>query len=95
MVFQHDNIMVIYVIIFTPLASVWHIQGHVLHLYIMGNADVHWPCSGPILQIKNDKQNDVVDDNAGETAMTDITIAFDNEAVKASIEEDEGNHLWR
>jgi hypothetical protein len=53
----------------------------------------NWPPRST--KIKNGKQNDVVDDNAGETATTDITIAFDNEAVKASVEEDEGNHLWR
>jgi len=30
--------MVIDVVVFTPSAPVWHIQGHLLHVYIMGDA---------------------------------------------------------
>ena len=43
---------------------------------------------------KNGKQNDLDDEDAGATATTDVTIAVDNDAVTASIEGDEGNHLW-
>jgi hypothetical protein len=46
MYFRHDNIMDIDVIVFTPLAPVWHIQGHALYLYIMGDATMPW--FGPI-----------------------------------------------
>ena len=38
--------MVIDVIVFTPLAPVSHIQGHSLHIYIMGDTTVPW--FGPI-----------------------------------------------
>jgi hypothetical protein len=34
------------VVVFTLLAPVWHIQGHALHLYIMGDANLPW--FGPI-----------------------------------------------
>ncbi len=34
------------VIVFTLSAPVWHIQGHALHLYIMGDPKVPW--FGPI-----------------------------------------------
>jgi hypothetical protein len=44
---------------------------------------------------KNGFQNDVDDDNAGATAMTDVTIAVYNNAATASVEGDKGNHLWR
>jgi hypothetical protein len=44
--FGHDFIMDIDVVVFTFLAFVWHIQGHALHLYIMGDATVPW--FGPI-----------------------------------------------
>jgi len=30
------------VLVFTPLAPAWHIQGHALHLYIMGDTTVPW-----------------------------------------------------
>jgi hypothetical protein len=30
------------VIVFTPSAPVWHIQGHVLYLYIMGDCALVW-----------------------------------------------------
>ena len=30
------------VVVFTSLAPVWHIQGHALHLYIMGDSKVPW-----------------------------------------------------
>jgi hypothetical protein len=39
-------------------------------------------------------QNDLDDDDAGATATTDVTIAVDNDAVPASVEGDEGTHLW-
>ncbi len=34
------------VVVFTPSAPVWHIQGYALHLYIMGDSKVPW--FGPI-----------------------------------------------
>jgi hypothetical protein len=34
------------VVVFTPSAPIWHIQGHTLHLYIMGDSKVPW--FGPI-----------------------------------------------
>jgi hypothetical protein len=34
------------VVVFTPLAPVWHMQGHALYLYIMGATAVPW--FGPI-----------------------------------------------
>ena len=37
------------VVVFTLLAPVWHIQGHSLYLYIMGDATVPW--FGPIIPI--------------------------------------------
>ena len=43
---------------------------------------------------KNGKRNDVDDDDTGATATTDVTITVDNDAATASVEEDEGNHLW-
>jgi hypothetical protein len=43
---------------------------------------------------KNGKQNDMDDEDAGATATTDVTIAIDNDAATASVEGDEGNHLW-
>jgi hypothetical protein len=43
---------------------------------------------------KNSYRNDLDDDNAGATATTDVTIAVDNDAATASVEGDEGNHLW-
>jgi hypothetical protein len=43
---------------------------------------------------KNGKQNDLDDEDAGATATTDVTIAIDNDAATASVEGDEGNHLW-
>ena len=46
MVFLTDVIMDIDVMVVTRSAPVWLIQGHVLHLYIMSNADVPW--FGPI-----------------------------------------------
>ena len=30
------------VVVFTPSAPVWHIQGHALHLYITGDSKVPW-----------------------------------------------------
>jgi hypothetical protein len=36
----------------------------------------------------------VDDDKVGATAMTDVTIAIDNNTATATIEDDEGNHLW-
>ncbi len=44
--FRHTDIMDIDVVVFTPSASLWHIQGHALHPYIMGDATVPW--FGPI-----------------------------------------------
>ncbi len=41
--------MVIDVVVFTLSAPVRHIQGHALHLYIMGDATVPW--FGPISPI--------------------------------------------
>jgi len=41
--------MVIDVIVFTPPAPVSHIQGHSLHIYIMGNATVPWFGSIPLI----------------------------------------------
>jgi len=35
------------------------------------------------------------DDDVGATATMDVTIAVDNDAVTASVKEDEGKHLWR
>ena len=63
----------------------------------MGDTTVPW--FGPIFLIdrkehKNSKQNDLDDEDAGTTAMTDVTIAVDNDAATASVEGDEGNHLW-
>jgi hypothetical protein len=46
MVSTTAGIMDIDVILVTLSAPVWNIQGHVLHLYIMSNADVPW--FGPI-----------------------------------------------
>ncbi len=43
---------------------------------------------------KNGKRNDLVDEDAGATATTDVTIAVNNDAATASVEGDEGNHLW-
>jgi hypothetical protein len=43
---------------------------------------------------KNGKRNDLDDEDAGATATTDVTIAVDNNAATASVEGDEGNHLW-
>ena len=85
------------IIIFTPSAPVWHIQGHMLHLYIMGDATVPW--FGPIPSIGHQGTqkrliNDLDDDNADATATTDVTIAVNNDAATASVKEDEGNHLW-
>ena len=44
---------------------------------------------------KNGYQNDLDDDDVGGTGTTDVTIAVNNNTATASIEEDEGNHLWR
>jgi hypothetical protein len=44
---------------------------------------------------KSGYQNDVDDDNVGATAPMDVMIAVDNAAGTASVEEDEGNHLWQ
>jgi hypothetical protein len=43
---------------------------------------------------KNGKRNDLDDEDAGATATTDVTIVVDNDAATASVEGDEGNHLW-
>jgi hypothetical protein len=64
----------------------------------MGDAAVPW--FGPIPPIghqgtQKSKQNDVDDDYAGAMALTDVTISVDNNAATASVEEDEGNHLWQ
>jgi hypothetical protein len=40
--FRHDDIMDIDVVVYTLLAPGWHIQGHSLHAYIMGDATVPW-----------------------------------------------------
>lgn len=42
MVSTTDGIMDIDGMVVTLPAPVWHIQGHLLHLYIMSNADVPW-----------------------------------------------------
>jgi len=86
------------VVAFIPSASVWNIQWHEFYLYIMGDAAVPW--FGPIPPIghqgtQKSKQNDVDDDYTGATAPTDVTISVDNNAATASVEEDEGNHLWQ
>jgi hypothetical protein len=41
-----NDITNIDVVIFTPLAPLLHMQGHMLYLYIMGDAAVPW--FGPI-----------------------------------------------
>ena len=89
--------MYIDVIVFTPSAPVWYVQGHALHLYIMSDAGVPW--FGPIPPIGHQEtqkgyQNDVNNDGAGAKAMMDVTITADNKAATTSIKEDEGNHLW-
>jgi hypothetical protein len=43
---------------------------------------------------KNSKRNDLDDDDAGATAKKDVTIAVDNDVATASVEGNEGNHLW-
>ena len=43
---------------------------------------------------KNGKRNDLDDDDAGAMAKKDVTIAFDNDVATASVEGNEGNHLW-
>jgi hypothetical protein len=43
---------------------------------------------------KNGKRNDLDDDDAGATAKKDVTIAVDNDIATASVEGNEGNHLW-
>jgi hypothetical protein len=43
---------------------------------------------------KNGKQNDLDDDDTGATAKKDVTIAVDNAVATASVEGNEGNHLW-
>jgi hypothetical protein len=42
---------------------------------------------------KNGYHNDVDDDNTGATVTIDVTIAIDNDAATATIEDDESNHL--
>ncbi len=44
---------------------------------------------------KNSYQNDVDDDEAGAMAMTDVTIANNDDAATAAVEDDEGNHPWQ
>jgi hypothetical protein len=44
---------------------------------------------------KSGYRNDLDDDNVGATVTTDVAIAVDNDAVTASVKEDEGIHLWR
>jgi len=43
---------------------------------------------------KNGKQNVLDDEDAGATATTGVTIAINNNAATASVEGDDGNHLW-
>ena len=43
---------------------------------------------------KNGKQNVLDDEDTGATATTDVTTTIDNNAATASVEGDEGNHLW-
>ncbi len=56
--------MVIDVVVFTPSAPIWHIQGHSLHLYIMGDP----LCLGKVdflgLAAKEHKRRRVADDAA-------------------------------
>ena len=43
---------------------------------------------------KNGKRNDLDDDDTGATAKKDVTIAVDNAVATASVEGNEGSHLW-
>jgi hypothetical protein len=63
------------VIVFTPSAPVWHIQGHTLHLYIIVNATVSWFGPIPPVGYKNGYRHDMDDVNAYAMVPTDVTIS--------------------
>jgi len=68
----------------TRLAPVWHIQWHTFRPYIMGIIYVPWFSPHPpqlaIKEHTNGVWHDVGDDDVGDTAKMDVTIAFNNKS---------------
>jgi hypothetical protein len=65
--------MVIDVVVFTPSAPVWHIQGHSLHPYIMLDATVPW--FDPNIPIDREATATVAAAAATAVATTTVTAA--------------------